>query len=99
MDRSNLPPHVQTPYRSASRSLGTRGWLVVALSLAVLSRHSVTLATQATGGSKVSPAASNGQPKPDAWSPIDNDRVRVTAVLSPPATAGPLPQVRVWLDG
>jgi hypothetical protein len=90
---------IQARRRGRRRSPGTGVLPVVALCVAGFSLATVSLATQAAGGTTVSSAASDAQPKPNAWSPIDNDRVRVTAVLSPPATAGPLPQVRVWLDG
>jgi hypothetical protein len=84
---------------ATSRSLATSALLVVTLSGAGLSVPVVMLAAQTAGGPTVSSRSPDAQPKPNAWSPIDNDRVHVTAIVSPPAMAGPLPQVRVWLDG
>src|SRR4051812_17744040 len=100
-DRAAPVTAIRRIHRSmaTSRSLPTSALLVVTLSGAGLSLPVVMLSAQTAGGPTVSSRSPDAQPKPNAWSPIDNDRVHVTAIVAPPAMAGPLPQVRVWLDG
>src|SRR5689334_6610107 len=86
MNPSHVTSSIQAPARRSRCSTVTRVLLVIGLSVAGLSPQRVTVATQNAAGTKPSPGSPGGAQKPNAWSPIDNDRVRVTAVVSPPAT-------------
>jgi hypothetical protein len=76
--------------------------LVTAMVIALLEAaagHATAQAASRGGPAPVAPAEAAAPARWDAWSPIDNAHVHVQAATAPSATAGSLPQVRVWLDG
>jgi hypothetical protein len=83
---------------SHSRSTRRFGILIALAAAGSMFPH-LLAQTASRGAAASAPAETPAPARWDAWSPIDNPHVHVQATTMPTASAGQLPQVRVWLDG